>query len=276
MTLTEFFSFHPKAAMGFSGGVDSAFLYAAARACGADVRPYLIKTPFQPAFELEDARRLAPDLTVLELDSYWELEDAVKLADELAQRFGRSRDRFLRILQADILADPVVVSNPADRCYHCKKALFGQLKDRALADGYSVLLDGTNASDDLTDRPGFRALEEYGVLSPLRLCGLTKDEIRKQSRDLGLFTWDKPAYACLATRIPTGTAIDRETLGRVEAAECALMALGYRDFRVRVFHGAARVQLKHDQFPQSQEAYAALTQALRPYFDAALLDLAGR
>ena len=243
MTLTEFFSLHPKAAMGFSGGVDSAFLYAAARACGADVRPYFIRTPFQPAFELEDARKLAPDLTVLELD---------------------------------VLDLPQVAANPADRCYHCKKALFGRLKAQALADGYHVLLDGTNASDDLADRPGVQALAEYGVLSPLRLCGLTKDQIRRQSRDLGLFTWDKPAYACLATRIPTDTAIDRETLRRVEAAETALMALGYRDFRVRIFHGAARIQLQPDQFPRTPEAYAALVRAVRPQFQTVLLDLDGR
>ena len=127
--------------------------------------------------------------------------------------------------------------------------MFTALRQRALSDGYTVLLDGTNASDEAGDRPGMRALRELKVRSPLRLCGLTKDEIRRRSKDAGLFTWDKPAYACLATRIPTETAIDRETLHHVEAAEAALSQLGFRDFRVRVFHGAARIQLPQTQFP---------------------------
>lgn len=243
MTLTEFFSRHPKAALAFSGGVDSAYLLHAAKEAGADVKPYFIKTPFQPAFELADAQKLAPDLIVLELD----------------------------VLQCAMVAD-----NPADRCYYCKKALFGLLKARAEADGYPILLDGTNASDQWEDRPGMRALEEYGVYSPLQLCGMTKDIIRQKSKEAGLFTWDKPAYACLATRIPAGTAIDRATLAKVEAAEAALAQLGYSDFRVRVFHGAARVQLKQAQFPRSPEQYAEITETLKPYFDQILLDLKGR
>ena len=243
MTLNEFFSDHPKAALAFSGGVDSAYLLSAAKACGADVRPYFIKTPFQPAFELADAKALSPDLQVLDLD-----------VTALAQ----------------------VTGNPPDRCYHCKKAMFGLLRQKALEDGYYVLLDGTNASDDFSDRPGVRALQEYGVLSPLRMCGLTKEEIRSRSKELGLFTWNKPAYACLATRIPTGTAIAPQMLIRIEQAEQALMDLGYRDFRVRVFHDAARIQLNQDQFPVTTEQYHNLLQAVRPHFETVLLDLAGR
>ena len=154
--------------------------------------------------------------------------------------------------------------------------MFGRLKEQALADGYEVLLDGTNASDLWNDRPGMRALEEFGVRSPLRLCGLTKDEIRRLSREAGLFTWNKPAYACLATRIPAGTAIDREILWKIENAEMALAKLGYSDFRIRVFHGAARIQLPKSAFPTSSEAYAALLQAVQPHFSTVLLDLESR
>lgn len=243
MTLQEFFNQHPAAALAFSGGVDSAYLLWAARDAGANIQPYFLKTPFQPAFELEDARRLAPDLIVLE---------------------------------ADGLQDPAVAANPPDRCYYCKRFLFGLLKQRSMADGYPVLLDGTNASDQWDDRPGMRALEEYGVLSPLRLCGLTKDEIRARSRAAGLFTWSKPAYACLATRIPTGTPIDHETLRRVEGAEAALFRLGYTDFRVRVFHGAARIQVPQNQFPADETQYQALYRACLPYFETVLLDLKSR
>lgn len=243
MTLFDFFSRYSKAALAFSGGVDSAYLLHAARQAGADVKPYFIRTPFQPAFELADAKKLAPDLTVLDLD----------------------------VLQCAHVAE-----NPADRCYHCKKLLFSSLKKQAEADGYPILLDGTNASDLWDDRPGMKALEELGVLSPLRLCGLTKDDIRRLSKDAGLFTWDKPAYACLATRISTGTPIDRDTLKKIEAAESALMQLGYRDFRVRVFHNAARLQLPFDQFPTTPDDYIHIRDALTPRFETVFLDLGGR
>ena len=247
MTLEQFFQENPRCALGFSGGVDSAYLLYAGVKAGADIRPYFIKTAFQPAFELADARKLAEGLgaevTVLELDA---------------------------------LADPRVAANPADRCYFCKQNLFRTLKDRAIADGYPVLLDGTNASDEAGDRPGMRALAELSVRSPLRDCGLTKDEIRTRSREAGLFTWDKPAYACLATRVPAGEAITAETLARVEGAEDTLFRLGYTDFRVRVFHSAARIQLPRGQMERAVREAETIQAALKPYFTPILLDLEGR
>ena len=247
MTLEQFFQENPRCALGFSGGVDSAYLLYAGVKAGADIRPYFIKTAFQPAFELADARKLAEGLgaevTVLELDA---------------------------------LADPRVAANPADRCYFCKQNLFRTLKERAIADGYPVLLDGTNASDEAGDRPGMRALAELSVRSPLRECGLTKAEIRARSREAGLFTWDKPAYACLATRVPAGEAITAETLARVEGAEDALFRLGYTDFRVRVFHGAARLQLPRGQMERAVREAETIQAALKPYFTPILLDLEGR
>ena len=247
MTLQEFFAAHPKAALGFSGGVDSSYLLYAGIKAGADIRPYFIKTAFQPAFELEDAKRLCA--------------------------FAGAE---LHILELDALANPDVVKNPANRCYYCKTGLFGTLQKQALSDGYTVLLDGTNASDDAADRPGMQALRELQVLSPLRLCGLTKQKIRELSHQAGLFTWDKPAYACLATRVPTGQPITNELLSRVEGAEGALFALGFTDFRVRVFHDAARIQLKPDQMPRALSCRENILSALKPYFDVVLLDLNGR
>ena len=247
MTLEQFFQENPRCALGFSGGVDSAYLLYAGVKAGADIRPYFIKTAFQPAFELADAQKLAAGLgaevTVLELDA---------------------------------LADPRVAANPADRCYFCKQNLFRTLKERAIADGYPVLLDGTNASDEAGDRPGMRALAELSVRSPLRECGLTKAEIRARSREAGLFTWDKPAYACLATRVPAGETITAETLARVEGAEDALFRLGYTDFRVRVFHGAARIQLPRGQMERAVREAETIQAALKPYFTPILLDLEGR
>lgn len=247
MHLKEFFTAHPKAALGFSGGVDSAYLLYAAAQYGADVQPYFIKTAFQPAFELTDARRLAAQLGVT-----------------------------LAVIEYDILSCKKAAANPADRCYHCKKALFGCLKARAAQDGYGMLLDGTNASDDAGDRPGMRALRELDVYSPLRECGLTKLEIRRLSREAGLFTWDKPAYACLATRVPAGQPLTADVLARIEHAERALSLLGFTDFRVRLFHGAARLQLPQDQMRRALDSRQGVLDALKPYFETVLLDLEGR
>ena len=247
MELRDFFQECPKVALGFSGGVDSAYLLYAALDHGAQVRPYFIKTAFQPQFELEDARRLCAQLGV-----------------------------ELTVVELDVLQVPGVVENPPDRCYHCKRALFGRLRQQALADGYTVLIDGTNASDDAGDRPGMRALGELSVRSPLRECGITKAQVRALSKEAGLFTWDKPAYACLATRVPTGEAITPETLRKVEAAEEALFSLGYSDLRVRVFHGAARLQLPGQQLEQAAKKREAISQALAPWFDTVLLDLKER
>ena len=247
MTLEQFFQENPRCALGFSGGVDSAYLLYAGVKAGADIRPYFIKTAFQPAFELADAKKLAAGLGV-----------------------------EVTVLELDALADPRVAANPADRCYYCKQNLFRTLKDRAIADGYPVLLDGTNASDEAGDRPGMRALTELSVRSPLRECGLTKAEIRARSREAGLFTWDKPAYACLATRVPAGEAITAETLARVEGAEDALFRLGYTDFRVRVFHSAARLQLPRGQMERAVREAETIQAALKPYFTPILLDLEGR
>lgn len=243
MTLQEFFTEHPKAALGFSGGVDSSYLLWAAVNAGADIAPYYIQTAFQPAFELEDAKRLCEQIGVK-----------------------------LNVIQLDALADPRVAANPANRCYYCKVGLFGALRARAKADGYDLLLDGTNASDDAGDRPGMKALREMEVRSPLRECGLTKAMIRQESRKAGLFTWDKPAYACLATRVPTGRTITPELLRRVEGAETALFALGFTDFRVRLYDDAARLQLPEGQLAKAVEQRQAIRQALATWFDIVLLD----
>lgn len=245
--LRAFFAEHPKLALAFSGGTDSSYLLYAALACGVDVSPYYASTQFQPAFELEDARRLCRELGA-----------------------------ELTVLPYDVLSHEEVASNPSDRCYHCKHALFGQLLKAAAADGYLELMDGTNASDDSDDRPGMKALREKGVFSPLRLCGIPKDQIRALSKAAGLFTWDKPAYACLATRVPAGVRIDAETLAKVERAERSLFDLGFTDFRVRVMGGAAKLQLPEEQFPLAAALAVAIREALGQDFTDILLDLKPR
>ena len=247
MDLHIFFTENPRTALAFSGGTDSAYLLYAARTAGAEVRPYFIKTAFQPAFELADARRLAEELGV-----------------------------ELTVIEADVLSDPVVAANPPDRCYHCKRAIFSRLCAQARAEGFPLVIDGTNASDDAGDRPGMRALREMGICSPLRLCGITKGEVRRRSREAGLFTADKPSYACLATRIPTGEPLTAELLGRIERAEEQMARLGFSDFRLRFFHGAARLQLTEEQLPRAIERREELREALGESFSAILLDLQER
>ena len=247
MELKEFFEKYPRAALGFSGGVDSAYLLYVGKKYGADIRPYFIKTAFQPEFELRDAIRLAKELDV-----------------------------ELTVIRHDILAEERVAENPADRCYYCKSALFHALKKQAVEDGYNVLLDGTNASDEASDRPGMKAIRELEVLSPLRECGLTKGEIRRLSREAGLFTWEKPSYACLATRVPAGNPLTAEILAKIEKGEDTLTAMGFSDFRIRVFHDAARLQLPESQLKLAVQKREELLKILKPHFPTVLLDLETR
>ena len=244
MTLNEFFDENPRVALAFSGGVDSAYLLYAALQHGAKIRAYYVKAAFQPEFELEDAERLAKELG----------------AD-------------MQIIRLDVLSDSTVTSNPADRCYYCKKHIFSAITQAAQADGFSVLMDGTNASDEVSDRPGMKALKELSVRSPLRECGLDKATIRQLSRAAGLFTWDKPAYACLATRIPTGEQITSDKLEKTEAAEAYLFSKGFVDFRVRMLSGCARLQVREEQLPLLMDNRCEILAELKKWYPAIMLDL---
>lgn len=244
MTLQQFFQEHPCVAIALSGGVDSAYLLYAAKENGANIRAYYAKSPFQPQFEHEDALRLARELHVP-----------------------------MTVLELDILSDPAIASNPQNRCYYCKRRIFSTIAEAAAKDGFSLILDGTNASDDAADRPGMQALRELRVLSPLRECGLTKEKIRQLSKDAGLFTHDKPAYACLATRIPTGTPITQELLSRTERSEDLLRNLGFSDFRIRLMGDAAKIQLPESQIPILLLHREAILATFKRDYSAVLLDL---
>ena len=247
MILSDFFLQHKKVAVAFSGGVDSAYLLFAAKSCGTKVRAYYVKSEFQPQFEYEDALRFAAMLDV-----------------------------ELSVLKLHILENTNICENPKERCYHCKRVIFDAIAKAAAVDGFSVLLDGTNASDDAGDRPGMRALKEFSVYSPLRESGLTKDEIRRLSREAGLFTWDKPAYACLATRISTGEEITQEKLTAVEMAENFLFSLGFTDVRVRIQKKNARIQLSAKDFSRLIENRREVLGEFKKYFDMVKLDLQAR
>jgi uncharacterized protein len=231
--LLEIIAAQGSAAVAFSGGVDSSFLcHAAAAALGDKAVAITVVSPMLPRSEIDGA-------------------------GEIAARIGITH--FL-IEEPEI--DEEVAANPRERCYFCKKKEFGNILQAARNRGIAVVLDGSNM-DDLGDyRPGLKALEELRILSPLREAELTKGEIRELSRRFDLPTWDKPAFACLASRIPYGERIDREKLSRVEKAEDTLRALGFRQFRVRSHGGIARIEVAPEE--------------RRRFFDETLLDSVSR
>ena len=203
----------------FSGGVDSTFLLAVAVDClGENV---LAVTGVSPS--LAEAER----------------DEAAALARRLGARH--------RWIETGELAQPGYVANAPDRCYHCKSDLFERLQAVARAEGYPWVVEGANL-DDLGDvRPGRQAAREQRVRSPLLEAGLDKAAIRQLSRALGLPTWEKPAMACLASRIPHGIPVTIERLGQVERAEAALRSLGFRSVRVRHHETIARIELPPDE-----------------------------
>jgi len=203
-----------KVAIAFSGGVDSSFLLAASKnAIGDNVVAITIDSPALPRYELEDAIRISGLLKVKHfVISDENIEDSVR-------------------------------HNPFNRCYFCKKIEFGTVKAKAAELGIEHVLDGSNADDRKDYRPGMKATLETGVLSPLLSLGITKEEIRSFSKLLGLPTWNKPAYACLYSRIPYGKEIRLEDLRRIEKSEKFLIDKGFRNVRVRCHDKLARIEL---------------------------------
>ena len=216
-----------RVAVAFSGGVDSTLLLRLAlETLGRDqVLAVLADTPSLPRSERDEALRLAdrlgaPCLTV----------------------------------DPGELDDPVYAANPPDRCYHCKRRLFAAMIRAAAERGFTHVLDGNNADDAADTRPGRRALQELGVASPLLEAKLTKAEIRAISRRLGLPTADKPALACLASRIPYGTPVTRAILAQIERAEEVLHAAGFALCRVRHHGDVARIELAPEALPRLLDA----------------------
>ena len=237
MDIRDFFTSNPVVAIAVSGGVDSSYLLYLAKKYASKVKAYFVRSAFQPEFEYEDAKRLTSELDV-----------------------------ELKVLTLDILSDDEVIKNPSDRCYYCKKRIFSAIIEEASKDGFTVVIEGTNASDDISDRPGFKALQELNVRSPLREAGITKEEIRNKSSEIGLFTWDKPSYACLATRIKTGEIITSEKLRKIERCERYLMDLGLSDLRIRVSEDNARIELRPQDISLFEENRDRIMEELGKHF----------
>jgi uncharacterized protein len=175
-----------------------------------------------------------------------EVASALALAEHIGARVAQIR--------TGELDDPSFVANDPDRCYHCKSELWTRFKAYAEEHGLGQVLDGSNADDAQDYRPGRRATAEHGIRSPLLEAGLSKDEIREISRELGLPTWSKPAMACLASRIPYGTPIQPAALARIDAAEGFIRDLGFRQVRVRCHDRIARIELDEDEIPRFLDA----------------------
>lgn len=232
----------------FSGGVDSTFLaYVAREVLGDRVLAVTASSETFPSSEREEAARLAGELGLRHI-----------------------------IIETSELDIPEFARNQPDRCYHCKRELFGRLKRIAADEGIRWVADGTNA-DDLADyRPGRRALKELGVRSPLLEAGLSKEEIRELSRRSGLPTWDKPAYACLASRFPYGEEITREKLRQIDEAERFLRGLGFTIVRVRHHGDTARIEVAPEDIGRLVKLRAEVVEGLkRAGFTYVALDLEG-
>ena len=242
-TLQSFFDANGKVAIALSGGTDSAFLLHRANAPGADVLPVIVRTRLSRETEVDRA-------------------------------IGLCASEGLEPVVVDInfLSIPDVSRNGADRCYHCKHAMFSAIRETASRLGYPVVADGTNASDPVDDRPGVRALRELGVRSPLRDADLSKSAIRRISRMDRLETWNKQSNSCLATRVQTGVRITPELIGRVAASEDALAAMGFSGMRVRTDGSSATVQFNRSQIADARERFDSIRDAVAPYFNDVRID----
>ena len=232
----------------YSGGVDSALVMAIAyRELGDKALACIGVSPSYPTREMRNA---------------------VKLAEELGVPY--------RLVDTEEHLDPNSAANPTNRCYFCKSELHDQLHKVAADEGWNVVLDGNNASDVGDFRPGMQAARERGVRSPLLEANISKAEVREIAHALGLPVWDKPAMACLSSRVPHGVAITPQLLRQIESAEDVLVDLGFQQFRVRHHNEVARIELPAEDFARAIQHHATISDGIKAAgYRFVALDLAG-
>jgi uncharacterized protein len=232
----------------YSGGIDSTLVLKLAHDyLGENAAAAIAVSPSLAKHDLADAQQVAKEMGC-----------------ELVQLHSTETD------------DPRYQVNNPDRCYFCKTNVYDTLIAHAASEGYRWILDGTNVDDVGDHRPGLRAAREHGVRSPLQECGVGKEAIREYARELGLSNWDKPANACLSSRIPYGNEVTTEKLSQVERAELILKTLGFKGHRVRHHDTIARLEIPPAQFERALEKNHSIVEGLKPLgFLYVTLDLAG-
>jgi uncharacterized protein len=247
-TLRKLLAGFESALVAYSGGVDSALVMAVAHEqLGERALACIGVSPSYPTREMRDA---------------------VKLAETAGIPY--------RLVDTMEYLDPNYAANPTNRCYFCKTELHDKLREIAEAEGWHQVVDGNNASDVGDFRPGMDAAREHGVRSPLLEAGISKAEVRALARHLGLPVWDKPAMACLSSRVPHGTAITPALLRQIEEAEDVLVALGFSQFRVRHHNEIARIELPPDDFAHAIAHHETIVKGITAAgYRFVALDLAG-
>ena len=238
------------AAVAFSSGVDSTFLlYAAKEALGDKAFAITAQSCSFPKRERDEAKEFCSSLGIRQVG-----------------------------FESDELNIEGFSQNPPNRCYLCKRELFGKMMEIAESEGAAVVVEGSNLDDEGDYRPGLQAIKELGILSPLRSIGFTKDDIRALSRHLNLPTWDKQSFACLSTRFVYGETITKEKLGMVDKAEQLLLDLGFHQVRVRIHGTMARIEVLPEEFEKliSEEIRTKITSSLKSFgFTYVSMDLTG-
>jgi len=242
--LKVFFKENPKVALGFTGGINSTYLLYIGKQCGADIRAYYFKTAFQPWHELDN---------VMQLSKRFHVE--------------------LKILEYDVFQNENIIKNNIDRCSLCKKKMFSIIRKQAIKDGFTTLIEGSDASEEVCTK--FNLNSKVSLNSPLKELGITKTKVRMLSKKAGCLAWDKPAYSCLVAQIPVGTPITKEILQRIEHVERDLLMIGFTDFQIEIMGNSVKLRVPCSQMEDAVEKRRRIIECLRPGFDAVLLDLEG-